>query len=529
MKSSANIIFTFIFTSFFLLQLYLLLNTKLTFFSDDAIYASLARLITERNFDLALHPFWMPLYPLFSALAYLFFGQWELSLRLISVIASVSLLYPVYLLAKKVVSPEVGIFLSLSIALNYPLIKIGIFPQADALAAFFMLSSFCVLAISLSQEKLKIKNLLVLSSALLLGLEYLTRPEGTLFFAIFLSFLILNLLIQIFLFKKYPLREFLIIPSFILIFFITISPYLIPIHQKLGFWTLSQKFNAQIQQEHAFKYKFNTTWNQETTSVKNPNYKSIYFLNPLSYILDNFNRLNIWFIQKIHSWIKIYLGIFPIWSIPLILLGTGSLLRKKSSWQTAFILYTLFIALPVTFYSTAISDIRYLAWSIPLIYFMYYLGADLITTLIKTKLFKSLVVFFFFTLTFLFPSNFFVNLWQLDKFIANYNQIYYLPEIQDLAIRLSAMKTRPTVMSRYEALEFYSNGKTIYLPQTDIETLINYAKTNNVDFLIAWQREIGSEKNLSLLLENNFTHPRLKLIYSLNSKDGPLKVYTLLQ
>ncbi len=187
MFSRINQIFILLFSFYFLFQLYFILNTKLTFFSDDAIYATLARLFYHGNYSYIIHPFWMPLYPIFSAITYNFIKNWELSLRLVSAISTTLMLIPLFWISKKTLSPILTIIFIISLISNFLLFKVGTFPQSDALATLLLITSFSYLYMSFFTNSGFKKNLFILTSAFFCGLNFLTRPEGTLYFAIFLS------------------------------------------------------------------------------------------------------------------------------------------------------------------------------------------------------------------------------------------------------------------------------------------------------------------------------------------------------
>jgi len=388
--------------------IYLILNTNLTFFSDDAIYASLARFFLEGKYSLIFHPAWPPLYPILSALVFLFIKNWEISLRMVSALSITLMLLPLFFLSKKIIGSVSSVFFLVTIILNLNILQIALFPQTDALAAFLIVFSFVCMFFAFWDFQ-RYSKLLFLSS-FLCGLAFLTRSEGTLFFAVYLSFLIFFLSAQIFR-KKLLFKNFLFVPLFIAIFIVTISPYIYVMKNKLGYWTLSQKFNAQIQQDHAFSFKNNTTWSQEVVSVKNPNYQSDYFKDSTEYILDNFNKYRIWFFQKLNKWTQVALEIFPLWFFMIAGLGLLNIADKKLFWPLTFTLFVFTTTIPITVFSTAIPDIRYLFWTIPIVIFLYYFG---FLFLVK-KIFRNKYLLIIpFLLTLFFPSTLRSELFNID-------------------------------------------------------------------------------------------------------------------
>lgn len=522
MVQKQNIIIILNLFCYFVYLIYIVYSTKHTFYSDDAVYASFARFFSAGNISYVIHPAWPPFYPFLSGISFQFFKNWEFSLRIVSATSVVLMLIPMYLFAKKIIGNIWGVFFILTLSLNSVLLKIAVLPQSDALALFLVISSFvCFSLVFFDFDKF---NKLIYLSSFLSGLIYLTRAEGSLFFTIFFSFYFLFLVINIIL-KKIQPKSFYLAPVCLIIFFATISLYVIPISQRFGYLSFSHKFNAQIQQGHAFEIKNGTTWASDVTSIKNPNYSSEYFKGGQDYVLTNFNKLRIWFINKSFIWVGIYITIFPLWFFVIALVGLTKLFTKRFFWNIFFVIYVLIIAIPITIFSTAISDIRYLAWTIPILVFLYYLGWFNIIQFLSNKNYLVLIPAF---LSLFFSTTLNDELLFTDRYIKEYNQINFQPEVLKVSeiIRNQRLEN-PMIMSRHENFEFYSGAQTIYIPQTNIENLIKYAKENKVNFLIAWYREIGKEASYSPFFEENFSHVNLSKIYRTNSLDDPLLVYRL--
>ena len=81
-------------------------------------------------------------------------------------------------------------------------------------------------------------------------------------------------------------------------------------------------------------------------------------------------------------------------------------------------------------------------------------------------------------------------------------------------------------MTRYENIEFYSDGNTVYLPQelTYVQ-MIEYAKRQKVDYFIAWTETLSNENNLVFLLEENADTPGLNKVFSTYSNSRALIIY----
>lgn len=503
---------------FVIIRLFIIRNSSLTFFSDDAIYASFARFWFEHDFAQVFHPFWPPLYPFVSSLIFPIIRDWEITLQVVSLITSLILLIPIYFLAKHFTSKLGATLASISTFLITPIVEKSIFPMSDMLATSLIISSLVTFYFALVKNETK---LFVLSAALL-GLTYLTRSEGTMFFGLSLVYLAGYTMLGT-LFKKLPKKNLKTIPLFLITFLIIISPYAIATHNQLGFWTLSQKFNAQIQQGQAFEIRNNTTWAQEIWSVKSPSFNSRYWRDGGEFVLNNFYRLQKSFTERVEKWQDLLLSYFPLWLLAISAMGLFWI-KRKTVWSDFFIIYILVIAVPITVFSTSVIDIRYLLWVIPFLVLLFYKG--LFNLLQKFP--PSARIILSFVLVILTPA---FSLYPLDvsAYSQGFTKAHYRPQLVEIAQFTKEHTTsgEPKIMTRHEAIEFYARGKTIYIPQLPYSEVVNYAKKNDVDYIIAWHRELIQEEQLKTLSDPNIPRDELKIELFLGTPEGNMIVYTL--
>lgn len=492
------------------IRLAIIQNSSLTFFSDDAVYAVFARAWHEHNFSHIFHPFWPPFYPFLSSLVFPLTLSWEIALRLVSLIASTALLAPVYFLTKTLSSKLTATLACVSVFLLSPIVHFSVFTFSDMLAACFIVSSLTTLYFALNRNE----NRLFVYSAILLGLTYLTRSEGTMFFGLSLIYVICYATIQ---------KNLKIIPLFLITFAFVVSPYVISTHNQLGSWTLSQKFNAQIQQGQAFQIRNGTTWAQEIWSINNSNYNSKYWQKGPNFILNNFYNLQKSFVEKFNKWKALILSLFPIWFIALATIGLFSL-KRQQLWGNLFLIYILFLTIPITIFSTSVIDIRYLLWVNPLIVIFFFVGAFRASS----KLSHPLPVIIPFLLLVSTPA-FSKESLNVKTYADNFTKLHYRPALIEASefIKTHATSSEPKIFTRHEAIEFYSGGQTVYIPEGKYEDILNYANESKVDFFVAWNRELAQEKDLSSLVDPTSTHDRLKFEKSLSTPEGNLVIYSL--
>lgn len=505
-----------IFLFLFLPRLWILLNSSYTFYSDDAIYAILARSWVLGEWQYIFHPTWPPLYPGLSAITALAVPGFENALRLTSLIFGTAIVVPLFFLLRHTSLQPLAISFSIAVALFTSVLTMSLLPLSDSLAVFLIISGLVSVFFTFSLNDRYRLKLLILGSVCF-GLVYLTRTEGTMFFFLTLIYLLSQVLrIRT---KKY----FLTVLLFIAVFIIAISPYIIASRVQIGEWSLSPKFSAQIQQGHAFALnKDGTTWAQEATSAKSPNYKSPYFKNGTNFLLERLYYFMHLYPEKQLKWQAVFLSIFPIWIIPLILLGIFSILKGRLRWGAAYLAFIMVAAIPITIFSTPVHDIRYLVWTIPLFLYFFYMG---IFKVVKKGWVAAILAL---CMVLIFPGVSINNLVNPKSIAANFSKQFDRSELKDVGLWIKnyAPGSVPKVMMRHEGVEFYSGGEIIYMPQVNYNGMLEYARRNSVGFLVAWDEELAGDKDLVILLDSSVEHPGLQKVYTTVGKSRII-VYTL--
>lgn len=502
---------------FFLIILprfWIIFNSSYAFYSDDAIYTALARSLIEGKWQYVFHPTWPPLYPAITAALALLIPNLEFASRLVAVTFGTAIAIPLFYLLRQTMSLSVALSFMFAILLFTPILKISLLPLSDSLAIYLTILGLVLVFFAFVRLRMKF----LLFSSFIFGLVYLTRTEGTMFFTLTLIYLIFYAI-----FKCRTRLFFLTILSFIGIFFFTISPYVVATRLQIGEWSLSQKFSAQIQQGHAFAVNKNgTTWAQEVTATFSPNYQSPYFKNGLDFINNRFLFLMQQYPEKQLKWQKVFVSIFPVWTLPLILLGSSSL-SKKYRWPVIYLIFIMAAAIPMTIFSTPVQDIRYLAWTIPIFLYFFYLG---IGRLIP----KKFIAVTAFAAVLLFPGASLDNLVNPKGIAADFTQNYYKSELKSAGdwIKHHTLHPSPKIMMRHEGVEFYSGGETVYTPQLAQNQVLLYAKKNKVDYLVAWDEELAMDTELASLLDDQITHPGLQKVYAVTGR-GKIIIYSLIK
>lgn len=507
----------FICSTILIWHLWVMTHSQITFYSDDAIYAEIARFWVQKKMSLVFHPTWPPLYPFLAFLFYQFTYHWESALRLISIISGSLIVFPLWFLAKKNLPSNHTLIYLAAVVIITPYLKSSQLPLSDMLSTLLATSSLVLIAYALELQKIQ----LFMGAAFSLGLMYLTRAEGALFFYLTTPYLLIWSIAK---------KRKWVVPIFITVFFITIGPYLFITKIQTGKWSLSLKTAAQIQQGHSFEYRGGSTWSQEIVSVKIPNYRSTYFHNGLRFILDNFDLFIFLFRERLVSWSHVFLTIFPIWYLPLILLGILRFLKRKNLWANSYVVFILFAALPPTVLFTVISEIRYLLWSLPLLVFLFCLGINYLFQKITIRYFSLISSFAMVAGLIFLPSINLSNLLKPSDYAQDITRNHYRPEIIKGGVWLqdNSLSDDPKIMMRHEGIEFYAEGITIYTPQQlTLNETIQYANQNGTDYLAAWSDEIAFDNDLKDLLLNDFYHPQLRKVFQTEDSRRILIIYQL--
>ena len=233
--------------------------------------------------------------------------------------------------------------------------------------------------------------------------------------------------------------------------------------------------------------------------------------------------------QKQGRWVEVFLKIFPGWSIVIILIGLSSIFSREMRCPLSYVVFIMATSVPIIIFTAAQFDVRYLAWLIPLILYFFYLGVYKVINHFSQVL-NIVTPLIFLGLLIIFPG-FSVNyLYNPIKFAGDFSNTYNKNELREVGlwIKNNASQSNPKIMMRHEGAEFYSEGEIIYLPQISYEKLIEYAKVNKVNYLVAWDEDLAYDDKLSGLLESKSENPGLEEVYMVGDKSNPkVVVYKL--
>lgn len=205
---------------------YLFYRTHVISIDGAFQYIPIAKDFTKGLYQKALSNTQQPLYSLFIAFIYQWIPNFEISGKLISSFFGILLLFPVYLLGKRMFDKNIA-FLSTLLICIHPYIRRF---SADVLKESTYLC-FLTTAICISWKAIEDRNkYLYILVSIFTAISYLIRPDG--------MEVILSLLIFLLFIKKFDTLKEKIIPVFILIFtfLLLLLPYFIFLKEVKGEW-----------------------------------------------------------------------------------------------------------------------------------------------------------------------------------------------------------------------------------------------------------------------------------------------------
>ncbi|MBI4039341.1 hypothetical protein HY388_00755 [Candidatus Daviesbacteria bacterium] len=515
----------------FLLSLFyhllILLNSQITFFSDDAIYATIAQYAISGHWDRVIHPFWPPFYPLLSGVAYYFLGNWENSLRIISVASAIFSIIPIVYLAAKTMSFWHGYLLGIFLSVSSPLLGLSLLPLSDPLAALFITWALVLIFFAFANQR----PILFVTASASLGLAYLTRSEGMMFFILSLAGLLIVSAWQFFSKQQAWRLISLNVLGLTIPFLLIIAPYVLAVSHQMQQLSFSAKLSAQVQMGHAFQIRDNgRVWAQEIWSVE-PNYSSEYFHGGQDFLLENIDYFWWWAGQKISSLVVLLNQYFsPAFGVMVALAILTTLTLRCFVISHLVLLLTLFSAAATTAFFTPIIEARYLLWLFPFVSFYIVLGIHNLSAMLTGRNSPKIGIVLSAIILALLPVMDWHNILNpISQVAAKVEKERYHPEISDAAwwIRQQSFANTPIVMMRHENVAYYSGSKLVYLPQVDLEQAVNYAKRHHVNFIIAWNAEIEGDPKLSVLLDPQQVEGSLKLEKSWDYPTGKVRIYSI--
>ncbi|MDZ7265029.1 MAG: glycosyltransferase family 39 protein [candidate division KSB1 bacterium] len=494
---------------------------------DEPHYLQLAMSGRLNGLREMCHPYWPPVFPAFIALFSWVISDLELAGRLASAFMGSALVVPIFYLTGEFYPRRVATISALLIACN-PLL-------AFMNTSIMVESTFMMLAISgiaLSWQAVKRGSvILVAIAAMLWSAAYLTRPDGIGFLLIFLGFLPIRLL-----FQRQPgqwKKTVVFMAIAVACFAITSAPYVAYLHQQIGKWSLSLKWEVGRIDIDQFRSLSNDNhWLPVDMAYHLGDFTRIHELPEFSQQMQTNHYLALK--EKAENFYQILNGAIPrlLSSFLLILLTVGICRVNFTSdriWLTVYLIAILsffwFVVVPL-FY---VND-RYLIPVLPLCFIWIGQGLDqlyrwLLSLVARTKLFAGQQM----------SQQLLVGLGISGLVLG----LAYLPDLGRVVtlerhsrdIWTDAIEHRkagewlkhqsptpPILMAQNHSIDFYAGNynirESINIPRNEWPRVLEYARYRQAQYLIINERYCQEwyPELLFLLREENIP-AELKLVY----------------
>ena len=514
--------------------------------ADSIVYAITGKnLFSGKGFSYQgtlqlVHP---PLYPILIGFFWLLTGNLEFSGQVVSVIAGGLLVIPVYYFAKAIYGRRVGLVSAVLVVICPILVYGSTETFSESLYALFLISS-----IALTWKALSSRNLLWISLAgLTTGLSFLTHPLGVLFVPIFLLFLFLSpLLIPASTLKSVFKKAALFLAAFVIV----CLPYWIFLHKHMGRWVLSGNTNYVS----VYWYKLRSEgMNQEEIMSKAGDSlisSDLIASDPrlsdssggiFGYYFSHPGELSERFVRNFRdAFLEIdkiaqLLRISPF-ALKAILGMVGLVLLLwfiKMFWEKKFTareLYLVFVFLSLSIFLFFRFEHRYFYPYVPLLLIIIAKIAAQVESWLEKKISPRNRVCGSMS-GFLLTGVLIV--------IMGSSSIYLIPKKTNLVpheykIMGQWMKgnlkdiENKLVMSRKLAVPFYAGARHQLLYYGEYPGLIEYAKSRKIDYLLIDDWIIPQTRpQFVFLLEENKSHPGLKLVHLVRYKDRKAMLYKI--
>ncbi|GAB4506108.1 MAG: hypothetical protein Kow00123_02460 [Anaerolineales bacterium] len=536
----------------FLVRLALVLFVERVVWGDEPFYLWLGRNWFEgRGYSFTgysdVHH--TPGYPFLSAVFYLITGNLETASDICYVLFGTALMLPLYGLARRIYSREVG-YIALLLAAVFPALTGTILfwgTMTEPPYYFFAYGAMFALLAGMERRR----AWAVFLAGLAAGAAYIVRPEGIAYFAILLFYL---LVVRLFEWiagrrrgegqaavraRRIALELLCLVVGFALIF----MPYMIYVRLETGAWMISEKAGVTFVTSWRLAYGDTVafdkaTWGLDSTGLE------VFFFSRESYhvsMVEAILQAPGEFARLVYQNILALLSqafsprMFPYFFLPLVGLGLFGEAWNRTRAKREFLL--LLSLLPVMAFLVFFIQERYIAALLPTL--ILWLAVGLV------KLGEWVAG----TARLLFAPRGGGSAWRrwgtwLPTLLIAAVLVVALPRVMDNTARGSFrfahktvglwMKdnlatTRDTViMARYPAIAFYADAQWEPTPNATWPEVLRYARHVGADYFVLDSREVEKLRpQLALLMDESQIPPELELVHVDTSEGERLVVYRI--
>jgi 4-amino-4-deoxy-L-arabinose transferase-like glycosyltransferase len=473
-----------------------------------------------------------PFYPVVAGLFHLLIGDFENASNLAYALFGGLLLFPVFVLARRIYGLHTA-WLAVVLVALFPVLNINVLywgSMTEPLYVFLIYGGLAVLLAGLEDNRLG----MFAAAGMFFGLAYLTRPEAVAYVGLF-GLLALGWLIKDRGFSSF--RPWSAVGLFVLSFTLLAAPYIWYLHTHTGKWMLSGKTNVSWQASGDMGGA--QSYDQLTNSLDSSG-TEIYWLSPerfkantlrmavadpgdlLGRVAAGGRALKEHFFERIHFW----------WGlIPLVVVALFKMPWDRRRVRHEAFLVTIILALLVVFLPFGVL-MRYMVPAFPVLLIWTARGAldmgvwlqDSWALVRGTPLSDGRLL----TVLRWVPAGMVVGFLILTIPVAaqGWIDVTFFGD-KEAGLWLKA-HTPPgaKVMTQEIGVTLYAERPYVPSPHADSARFMKYAYAHEADYLVVRDFKLAEYRpQLALLLENG--SPELKLLYTFEESHMPGPVRTL--
>lgn len=506
---------------------------------DEPDYLYLAKsLVTGGGFAVAGHPelHYTPLFPWVAGLAFRLLGNLQAASDLIYVVTGALLIWPFYLLVRRLFGRRAALAASILLALC-PALNGWVLYWGTMTEPLYLLWVFTGLWFTWrAAEDGRIWHPLAAGASF--ALAYLTRPEGS-FYALFGGTVLLVALLAR---RRTRLpKAWAALAGYVLVMLALVSPYLVFLHRHTGQWAVTGKLGVTYDIGRAVLARDPAEYDRVTASLDSSGREIIW------YSQERFQRdlmgelaasprqalARVWanFRLFLDAWFD--LTVFP--TLLLVFVGLAWFRNPWDKRRAAAEAYWLGALLPVfAAFLPFHMEIRFFAPALPIALAWVGRGAvamgdwaaDTLQMLmghrtVGARLRRLLEILPTLALALAFAGLSVLAVRQGEKSV-------------DFGHRTAGLWLREhapagsAVMARDLAIALYAEREWVPSPRAEMAEFLDYAEAHGVDYIVVDERELTVIRpHLSALLEPETAPPALRLVYEHDGSKGRTLVYAL--
>lgn len=502
---------------------------------DGVYYATLGSKLISGNISDGISAYWSPLYSLLIGAAYLFTNELETAGRMVSLVAGSLLIVPAYILLRNFFGETAAYIGTILVVVHPLLITSSGWVMTESLYVLIFTSTVVYGWFALENGRTH----MFLVTGCLFGAAFLTKPESIGFVVLFSLLVVVRGLTKPGWKVQRILAAGLVFLTGFAIFFL---PYVVFIHHKTGRWTVSQKLVSNSAFNEPGRGMLNLTEDGSTTLMDRiwgdnyeveatvPEGKPAVENSTAPEPRDGFNIADLIsktfknLIKQLKSYSR---ELFPL---PFIFVGAiGFITAAWTRERAARDVYLLsFVACTFIGYAATVTEVRYLYALIPI--FVGWVGVGCVNigrfvakhlqnrlnirwispVVIQVSLLMPLIASFIPII-----SNEFQN--------RDIHNVPYEEKAAGLWLRHNS-DPHSIVMAPDARVAFYAGATHIFLPDEDVQTILEYAERKKVSYIVLSERRLKDRYPVSGTGDG--VTGNLRLIYEDDANDGyNVKIY----